>query len=214
MKPPATRKRETPDLPTQFESLQELESSQIVTIQERRLQDIDAPDLRLEKLRIDGSLVERVRLAGSQFGSATWKDVRFTGCDLANVRAHRIELLRVEFVDCRLTGFSTGALKWQDVLIQNGDLRYSQFREASFRHCEFEGCDWQDADLQNADLSGAIFRSCKLARADLHGANLQDTDLRTSEVEGMLIGMGDLRGAIVGPVEAMVLARVLGLQIR
>jgi uncharacterized protein YjbI with pentapeptide repeats len=63
-------------------------------------------------------------------------------------------------------------------------------------------------------LSGSVFRSCNLTRADLRGAKLQNTDFRTSEVEGMLVGMTDLQGAIVDPAQAMVFARVLGLQIR
>jgi uncharacterized protein YjbI with pentapeptide repeats len=58
-----------------------------------------------------------------------------------------------------------------------------------------------------------VFRSCELARADLHGAKLQNTDFRSSEVVGMVVGMNDLRGAIVDPAQAMIFARVLGLQI-
>ncbi len=213
----AAFKRDEPDLPVELEFAGEpgglFADGEFVTIQEKRLQDVGRTNLRVNAFRIEGSVLDRVQLAGGQFGSAVWKDVRLVRCDLANVRAHRITLVRVELVDCRLTGFSAAALDWQDVLIQNGDVRYTQLQGGRFRTCEFDGCNWQDADLQNADLTGSVFRSCNLARADLHGAKLQNTDFRTSEVEGMLVGMNDLRGAIVDPAQAMVLARVLGLQI-
>lgn len=216
MKPVAARKqtafrRDPPDLPDEFEADGSLSAGELVTA---HLQGADEPDLDVESLRIEGSVLERVQLAGGQFGSAVWKDVRLIGCDLANVRVHRMSLLRVEFIDCRLTGFRATALEWQDVLLRNCDVRYAQLQSGKFRSCEFDTCNWEDADLQNADLTGAVLRACKLRRADLQGATLRNTDFRTSEVEEMAVGMNDVRGAIVDPAQAMVFARLLGLQIR
>jgi uncharacterized protein YjbI with pentapeptide repeats len=210
--------RDRPDLPAELESTDDagqfFSDAECATIEEKRLQNLELPDLKIGTLRIESSVLERVHLAGGQFGSVVWKDVRLVGCDLANIRVHRMALVRVELIDCRLTGFRATTLDWQDVLIQNGDVRYAQLAGGRFRTCEFDGCNWQESDLQEADLTGAIFRSCNLARADLHRAKLENTDFRKSEVDGMLAGMGDLRGAIVDPAQAMVLARLLGLQIR
>lgn len=211
---PFAFKRDGPDLPAELEPGAEwLSAGEPVAIEEKRLQDLDRTNLKIDSFRLEGSVLERVQLAGGQFGSAVWKDARLVGCDLANVRAHRIALVRVELVDCRLTGFCATALDWQDVMIQNGDLRYAQFQGGTFRNCEFDGCNLQDADLQEADLTGSLFRSCNLARADLHRAKLQNTDFRQSELDGMLVGLSDLQGAIVDPSQAMILARLLGLQI-
>ena len=206
-------KRDSPDLPTELESIDVVGDDEFITVQDGLIRGLERTNLRANTFRIEGSVLESVQLAGGEFGSAVWKDVRLVGCDLSNIRAHRMALLRVELVDCRLTGFSATALDWQDVLIQNGDVRYAQLQGGTFRACEFVACKWNEADLQNADLTGSVFRSCELARADLQGAKLQNTDFRTSEVEGMLVGMNDLRGAIVDPAQAMIFARVLGLQI-
>ncbi len=217
-KKPAAFHRDPPDLPDRLQSTANPEElsggGEFVAIEEKRLQDLERADLKIGTFRIEGSLLERVQLAGGQFGSVMWKDVRLVGCDLANIRAHRIVLLRGELIDCRLTGFRAAALDWQDVLIRNGDARYAQLQGGKFRTCEFDGCNWQEADLQEADLTGSIFRSCNLVGADFHRTKLQNADFRTSEVEGMLVGMNDLRGAIVDPAQAMVFARVLGLQIK
>lgn len=206
-------KRDKPDLPVELESTELLMDGASVTFLEKRLADMERTDLRVDTFRVEGSVLERVRLSGGQFGSVTWKDVRLKGCDLANIRAHRISLTRVELIDCKLTGFCATALDCHDVLIENGDARYAQFHGATFRNCEFVGCRWNEADLQEADLTSSVFRTCDLAQADLRGAKLQNTDFRTSEVEGVLVGMNDLRGAIVDPAQAMIFARVLGLQI-
>jgi uncharacterized protein YjbI with pentapeptide repeats len=211
VKKPTAIKRDEPDLPADLESAESFEDG---VIQEKRVQDLDRTMLKLDNFRMEGSVLERVQLAGSQFGSAVWKDVRLIGCDLANIRAHRISLVRVEFIDCRLTGFTATALDWQDILVRNGDLRYAQLQGGKFRTCEFAGCNWQEADVQNADLTGASFRTCNLALADFRGTKLENTDFRTSEVVGMLVGMNDLKGAIADASQAMIFAQVLGLQIR
>ncbi|QOY88731.1 DinB family protein [Paludibaculum fermentans] len=161
----------------------------------------------------DGCILDQTRLAESEFESVVWKDVRLVNCDLANLRAQRMVLERVEFVDCRLAGLATGSLDARDVLILNSDLRYASLSGARFQNSEFEGCNWQDSDLRSADLSGTVIRNCDLARADLQGATLRDTDFRTSQLEGMQVGIHDLRGAIVEPGQAMILAQVLGLRI-
>lgn len=207
-------RRDPPDLPSEFEPGGSLAGGESLVIKESRLSDVEAPDLKVDDFRIDGSALERVKLAGGRFGTAIWKDVRLVGCDLANVRAHRVALVRVELIDCRLAGFVATALEWQDVLIRNGDMRYAQLSGGKFRNAEFEACNWQEADLQNSDLAGCVFRSCTFARADLRGSKLQNTDFRSSEVEGMLVGIQNLRGAIVDPAQAMIFARVLGLEIR
>jgi len=215
---PGTFQRDAPDLPAEFARAdspdQLFADHELVAIAETRLHDLERPNLNTNNLRIEGSLLERVRLSESQFASTQWKDVRLTSCDLANVRVHRLTLVRVEFLDCRLTGFRATAVDCQNVLIRSGDLGYSQFRGGKFRACEFDACNWQEADLQEADLTGSLFRSCSLARADLRGAKLQDTDFRGSEIEGMLVNAADLQGAIVDPAQAMIFARLLGLQIR
>jgi uncharacterized protein YjbI with pentapeptide repeats len=215
---PIAFKRDTPDLPREFESIEDsnklFADGELVTIQDQCLQDLERTNLKVNAFRAEGSVLERVQLAGGQFGSVVWKDLRLLGCDLANIRAHRIALVRVELIDCRIAGLLATAVNWEDVFIQNGDVRYAQFQGGMFRSCEFDRCNWQEADLQNSDLIGSVFRSCNLARADFRGAKLQNTDLRKSEVEGMLVGMNDLRGAIVDPTQAMVFAQLLGLQIR
>ena len=217
-KRPAGFRRDEPDLREDLVSQREagwwFDDGDFATIRDRRLQDLESANLKAATLRVEASVLERVQLAGGEFGAAVWKDARFVGCDLANMRAHRLTLVRVELIDCRMAGLRSEAAEWQDVLIRNGDARFALLQGGKFRSCEFEGCQWEEADLQRADLSGCILRSSKLGRADLRGARLHDTDLRGSEVEGMVAGAEDVRGAIVDAAQAMVFARLLGLQVR
>jgi len=120
------------------------------------------------------SVLERVQLAGGQFGSAIWKDVRLVGCDLANIRAasHPTRESRA----CRLPAYRP--LLHRSRLARRADserrraLRAISRRKVSDLRIR-KGCNWEEADLQEADLSGSIFRSCNLTRADLDRAKLQ-----------------------------------------
>jgi uncharacterized protein YjbI with pentapeptide repeats len=213
----AVARRDAPDLPRDLEPAAcpegLFENGDLAELNESRLNDLDRPDLRLGTFRMEGCVLDRIRLAGGHFSALVWKDVRLTACDLSNIRAHRVSLVRVEFIDCKLAGLRTHGLEGQDVLISNCDVRYAQFQGGKLHATEFEQSNCQEADFQGTDLSGSIFRSCKMERADLRGAKLRKTDFRGSEVEGMLVGIEDLRGAIADAAQAMIFARLLGLEI-
>lgn len=209
--------REIPDLPAHWDAGGAADltpDGDVISSEGLHLADFEWTGRKAGSLRLEACLVERVRWTGSEFGSVTWKDVRLVGCDLANVRAHRMNLVRVELIDCRLTGLTVRAAEWQDVLVQNSDARFLQMRGAVFGRCEFTGCDLQEADFQEADLRAAVLQGCQLGRADLRGARLRGTDFRRSHLEEMLVGVTDVDGAIVDPAQAMLLARLMGLEIR
>jgi uncharacterized protein YjbI with pentapeptide repeats len=214
-RPPA--QREQPDLPLEWESapLTRLApDGGEIHLESRQVEDVAWLDGKTGALRLEGCVLRHVRFTGSEFGSVVWKDVRLIGCDLANCKAHRMSLLRVEMEDCRLSGLSSPAADWRDVLVANSDARFAQLPGGVFQRCEFTSTGLQEADLRGADLSGALLRACRLGRADLREARLQETDLRHSDLEDMLVGLADLNGAIVDAPQAMVLARLMGIQIR
>lgn len=185
----------------------------IVTFDALHLRSVNASGVKASSFAATGSVVELTNFSGAEFESIVLKDVRLVNCDLAHLKIQRMVLERVEFIDCRLMGFSAESLDARDVLIQNSDVRYASLPGARLRNGEFEGSKWQESDLRSADLSGTVIRNCDLERADLRGATLRDTDFRTSKLEGMQVGVNDLRGAIVEPGQAMILAQMLGLRI-
>ena len=204
-------RRDEPDLPHTFATTTTLIEEHL---QDAHLADAQHPDLRLDTLHFEGCLLERVQLTGAQLGALIAKDVRFVDCDLANLRAHRCSLTRVEFINCRLTGLRTTALDCHDVLIRNADLQFAQFAGGTFRNSEFDGCNATDIDLRDTGLTGCQLRDCDLTRADIQGATLRDTDLRGSTLAELQANAPDVRGAIVDPAQALALAHLLGLQIR
>ncbi len=136
-------------------------------------------------------------------------------CDLANLNTRALTAVRVEFLDCRMTGFRVEEpAECHDVLISEGIQTYSQFAYTRFKSAEFNSCNFEDANFLGADLQGCIFRGCNLHNADMRGAKLREADLRGSVVEGMRLNPADIRGAVVDPSQAMIFASLLGIRIR
>jgi uncharacterized protein YjbI with pentapeptide repeats len=100
----------------------------VVSISDSLIEGIQLQNRTIDSLFMEGSVVERVNLSDSVFGSVKLADVRLVNCDLGNLEARAMSLVRVEFINCRMTGFRAGKLECQDVLISEGDQRYSQFR--------------------------------------------------------------------------------------
>ena len=209
-------KRRKPDVPTNLTTVADVTSlfaPRNITIADCII-DGGKYDCRAEAtLRIESSQLERVSLANCKFSSILWQDVRLVNCDLANLETRSLTLIRVEFIDCRMTGLRASEAQCQDVLMSEGDQRYSQFRYSKFKAAEFESCNFEEADFQGADLSGSIFRKCNLQNVEMNKAKLVNADLRSSSVEGMHLRAEDIRGATVDLTQAMLFAPLLGIRI-
>jgi uncharacterized protein YjbI with pentapeptide repeats len=208
----ASRERRAPELASEPALVHEW-------IEGRRFEDCQAAGLDLagreiRGLTARGSWFERVSFAQCVLPALRLRDVRLVRCDFSNVTARGFEGTRVEFIDCRLIGLKAIECRWQDVLIENCDVRYSQFNDAVLRDCEFKTSQCQESDFRGADLEGSRFAQVSWQRADLTGARLKGIDLRGADIEGWVLRAEDVFGAIVSPVQAMDLARLLGLVIR
>ena len=218
MKPPVSGKkfvfsRRKPEIPDELGVSEGILESRDVSIAERLLLEVRFDVRDRGTLHIESSRLERVGLANCTFGSIVMKDVRLSGCDLANLQTRGLSLTRVEFRNCRMTGLRAGEADCRDVLIEEGDQRYAQFRYGKFRSAEFASCNFEEADFQGADLTGSIFRKCNLRNAEMSKVKLLNADLRGSSVESLHLNAEDLRGAVVDLSQAMLFAPLLGIRI-
>ena len=183
-------------------------------LEEARAQDMDLSGREIPSLVAWNSLFERVSLARCGISSFRLRDVRLVKCDLSNAILRGFEANRIELIECRLIGMRAIECHWQDVLVENCDMRYVQLNDGQVRGCEFRMCRLEESDLRGTDLEGTIFANVTLHRADLSRAKLRGTDLRGAELEGINVRAEDLRGAIVSAPQAADLAGLLGLIIK
>jgi uncharacterized protein YjbI with pentapeptide repeats len=208
--------RREPDLPSELTPTVDaaaLFQPHDISITDHLLEEGRVENLKTGTLRVESSVFNKVVLANNSFDSIRCKDVRFASCDFANLETRGLTLIRVEFINCRMTGFRAGKADCQDVLIREGDQRYSQFRFGQFKSAEFDSCNFAEADFHGTDLSGSIFRQCNLRSAEMSKVKLLNADLRGSIVEGLQLNAEDIRGAVVDPSQAMIFATLLGIRV-
>lgn len=133
-----------------------------ITISESLIECLQLEEQIVNTLFIETSILERVNLSNSKFSSIKLADVRLVNCDLANLEAKAMSLVRVEFINCRMTGFRASKLDCQDVLISQGDQRYSQFRFSHFKSSELSPATsksrtFMERTSRALDSAGAIF---------------------------------------------------------
>lgn len=173
------------------------------------LTDQAAEDVTFEQVQFRSVNFGRTRLARPRF-----LDVRFEACDLSGVGWDKARLRRVEFIGCRLIGAKLLDGIFNDVLFKECNAELSVLWAAGFKAARFEQCVLREVSFEGADLSGVAFDRCDLSKANLRATKLIGADLRHSAIGGVQVGLEELRGAMIDPVQAVHIAGLLGLVVK
>ena len=166
------------------------------------------PPNELDPEQIDDALLETDGLI----------DVVLDHANLANLRARRAFLQRVELKGCRMTGIQLAESTLRDVLVENCRVDLAAFRATTFERVRFRGCQLQELDVAEAVFSAVVFEECDLSRADFSHARFRLSEMRGCRLDGViaaerLAGVGmpwpDVVG-IAGELAAAIGIRVLG----
>ena len=110
------------------------------------------------------------------------------------------------------TTLSDGVLN--NVLFRHCSARYMNLSMGRLKQVRFAHGDMQGSALESCRLEVVAFDTCSLVEAELSRTSLKGMDLTSSRLEGLRLGVGDLRGVIVSPVQALDLTRYLGLVVK
>ena len=178
-------------------------------------------DLDLSDREAAGAELDQCRYSNVNFGQvrlrrATFRDVQFERCDLANLRARESSMRRVLVTSSRMTGFTwiTGSLN--DVRFDGCRVDLGYFSGTRFSDVVFSDCRLDQANFGGADLTDVRFENCSLPGAQFSGASLAETRFTGCDLTG-ISGVTSLRGATIAGSDAIALAGVfaeaLGIKI-
>lgn len=204
----------TPDLPkhlTQPDTFS-LESEEYYS--QLLLANLDATEAQASHVTFEQVSFRQVTFTGSRLVSSRLSDCRLERCDLSIADWEKLRLKRIEFLGCRLIGAKLIELNAEDVLFKECGAEHANFALAAFKSVRFEKCDLRQASFISADLSGVVFHDCDLSNADFSAAHLTGTDFRTSLINGIRVGVKELRGAIIAPIQAVQVVTLLGLTVQ
>lgn len=166
------------------------------------------PPTELDPELIDDALLETDGLV----------DVVLDRANLANLRARRAYLHRVELKGCRMTGIQLAESTLRDVVVENCRVDLAAFRATTFERVVFRGCQLQEMDVAEAIFSAVVFDGCDLSKADFSHARFRLSEMRGCKLDGViaaerLAGVAmpwpDVVG-IAGELAAAIGIRVLG----
>jgi uncharacterized protein YjbI with pentapeptide repeats len=98
--------------------------------------------------------------------------------------------------------------------VKGGDWSFTGLPGADLRRASFTDVRMRESDLTGARCAGAEIRGVDLSGAFLHQADFCGCDLRGTDISAMDPLATGLRGAVIGPYQAVVLATSLGLDVR
>jgi fluoroquinolone resistance protein len=179
--------------------------------------------------RVAGETFERVTFLdvdftemvseGATFAECVFRGCRFnasshTGSAFANCTFRRTSLFDATFTRAKLTGAMFDACTFGALKVEGGDWSFTGLPGADLRGAVFRGVRMREADLTGAECQGAQFRDADLSGAWTHGATFEDADLRGSDLSAFDPVEVKMRRALITTDQAVVLALVLGLDVR
>lgn len=157
---------------------------------------------------------QKCGLARTALLRVEFTDVRFESCNLAGADWENAQMSRVMLEECGMVGERFFDATFDDLIVRDSNCDMTMFLKARFSRTRFERCTFRRASFEGADLSGVVFSGCDLTGADFNNARLAETDLRGSRIDGISAEARDLRGAIIGPDQAIDLIGLLGVTVK
>ena len=170
-------------------------------------------DDEVDRRSFSREVVDGVDLSEVNVSSCVFDHVSFPGCRFRESRLTDV-LFRVEFRSCKLMGTNLSDGVLNNVLFRHCNARYMNLSMGRLKQVLFAYGDMQGSALESCRLEAVAFDTCSLVEAEFSRTSLKGIDLTSSRLEGLRLGVGDLRGVIVSPVQALDLTRYLGLVVK
>ena len=139
----------------------------------------------------------------------------FERCAFEACRFAEAYFRRARFVDCKADGANFAGARLHETALTDSSFRYANFTDGAWQRVDVRGCMLREAALLSLRLSRSVFQECDLTGADLFRTALCGLDLSTCTLDGIVLSAdcAELRGASIGALQAVELARLLGVKI-
>lgn len=155
--------------------------------------------------------------SGCKFYKCQFSDTVFYNCDLSNVSFAGCGFHRVTFTDCKLVGTQLPESLFNHTVFRNCRADYMVLSMSKIRHSLWVDSGLRGAAFDNCALVQSQFSRCQLIEAEFHRTALKEMDLSDSDIRGIRLSAvpaGELKGATVTSLQALDLARLLGIIIK
>lgn len=165
-------------------------------------------------MSIDSCIFRNVKFSNCSLQNIDLIDTRFENCDLSNIDLSRGSIHRVEFIGCKLLGARFDECSLMNVLFQGVMGKYSNFAFAKFKGANILNCNFQEVVFQQVKKEKIVFIDTDLTNSYFNKTSLDKIDLTTCEITGIDVQIDDIAGAIVTPMQALDLTRLMRLTVK
>jgi fluoroquinolone resistance protein len=131
-----------------------------------------------DNLTVVDTDIHQSLLNGCLVRNCTFRQVRFSRCDLEQVQFQNCRFVEVDFVNVELTSTQIDQSQFK-----NCNFESALISESVWRQCALESCSFKQAVIHNC-----LFEHCRLKDNDLQGASIQLDTFRQSAFESMKLG--------------------------
>ena len=185
----------------------------------------------VEGCTVQGQTVDRGDYTGTRFQNVIFRNCRFTGTSFT-----RCEFFGVIFEDCDLSGSDFAESYWDRSrwrAVKGTGLRLcdSYLTETVLEDCRLPFSDlsrskWKGGALCRCSLREGFWNECKLIRFTLSGCDLTRTEVMHTPLGGLDLSdstiddircsdaLSELRGAVIDPLQAVEIARRMGIKVK
>lgn len=110
-----------------------------------------AVNCNVAALHLTDTLVENTQLTGGHLSRIVARDVIIRRCDLSSASLDNGTLVRVEFINCRMTSIDFSDTNIHDVTFRDCKLNNALFNKADLRRVSFVDCSLDGVDFLAAN---------------------------------------------------------------
>ena len=205
---------QTPQIPKKIRPLEVAQLDLDEEYSEVTFSGLDFSGRKLENLHFSQVICKQVRFTQTLLAKVGGLDLSLERCDLSGAQWEKGRFRRFAVVGSRMIGCSFMEGVFEDALFVDCNLEGANYINATFKRARFEKCNLRGVSFEGADLSSVVFDQCDNSKSVYINAVLTATDFRGSIIDDMRLGVGDVRGAIFSPRQAVQVAGLLGILIK
>ncbi|KRG84376.1 pentapeptide repeat family protein [Stenotrophomonas daejeonensis] len=166
--------------------------------------DLDLTELENFGAVFNECMFRRARFNASVHDEAAFVNCTFTSCNFFDSR----------FTACKFVGSMFNGCQFDHMNVIEGDWGFVGLPGADLRRASFSGTRLREADLTGARCQGSSICDVDLSGAWLHSVDFSGCDLRGTDLGAIKPDSANLKGAIITIDQTIVIAEVLGLDVR
>ena len=165
-------------------------------------------------VKFDGVIFKKVTFINTKLNLLSLSNVRFIDCDLSNLDLSDAIIHRVEFVNCKLMGLNLTEAALQDVHIDRCNGKFALMSFTKLKNVIIADSNFDNSTFTDCKLTKVQIKDCSLLLSQMSGTSLKGIDLSDSMIDGINLRIEDIKGAIVSPMQAVDLSKLMGLVVK